>query len=88
MRAETINVALVTYDNFCNIKNLIKERCLILDKLRSGCGMDKRSPKERSKTDVGSSVPPESPSMNPEAGRLSATYASKVINVAGSQNGI
>ena len=39
------------------------------------------------KIDVGSSVPPESPSMNPETGRLSATHASKVMKVAESQNG-
>ncbi len=31
--------------------------------------------------DVGSPVPPESPSMNPETGRLSATNISKVIKV-------
>jgi len=35
----------------------------------------------------GVSVPPESPSMNPKTGRLSATHASKVIKVAESQNG-
>jgi len=39
------------------------------------------------KIDVGSTVPPESPSMNPETGRLSATHASKVVKVAESQNG-
>ena len=39
------------------------------------------------KIDVGSPVPPESPSMNPETGRLSATHASKVMKVAESQNG-
>ncbi len=32
-------------------------------------------------------VPPESPSMNPETGRFSATNVSKVINVAENQNG-
>ncbi|MEQ9716206.1 MAG: transposase [Candidatus Asgardarchaeum sp.] len=37
--------------------------------------------------DVASPVPAESPSMNPETGRLSATHASKVIKVAESQNG-
>ncbi len=36
---------------------------------------------------VGGPVPPESPSMNPETGRLSATNALKVIKVAESQNG-
>ena len=39
------------------------------------------------KINVGSPVPPESPSMNPETGRLSATHASKVMKVAESQNG-
>ena len=32
-------------------------------------------------------VPPESPPMKPEAGRLSATNVAKVIKVAESQNG-
>ncbi|RLI80908.1 hypothetical protein DRP04_07285 [Archaeoglobales archaeon] len=41
----------------------------------------------RNQIDVGSSVPPESPSMKPETGRLSATHASKVMKVAESQNG-
>ncbi len=42
------------------------------------------------KIDVGSSVPPESPSMNPETGRLSAlhvTNTTKIMKVAESQNG-
>ena len=39
------------------------------------------------KIDVGRPVSPESPPMNPEAGRLSATHASKVMKVAESQNG-
>ncbi len=39
------------------------------------------------KIDVGSPVPPESPSMKSETGGLSATHASKVIKVAESQNG-
>jgi len=42
----------------------------------------------RNQIDVGSSVPPESPLMNPETGRLSATHVSKVMKVAESQNGI
>ena len=32
----------------------------------------------RNQIDVGSSVPPESPLMNPETGRLSATHVSKL----------
>ena len=36
----------------------------------------------------GVSVPPESPSMNPETGKLSATFASKVMKVTESQNGM
>ena len=40
------------------------------------------------KIDVGSSVPPESPSMKPETGRLPATHTSKAMKVAESQNGV
>ena len=39
------------------------------------------------KIDVGSSVPPESPSMNPETGRFSATYVVNVTKVAENQKG-
>ena len=39
------------------------------------------------KIDVGSSVPPESPSMNPETGRFSAIYVMNVTKVAENQNG-
>ena len=35
----------------------------------------------------GVSVPPESPSMNPETGRFSATNVLKVMKVAENQNG-
>jgi hypothetical protein len=42
----------------------------------------------RSQIDVGSPVPPESPSMNPETGRFSATYVMNVTKVAENQNGI
>ena len=37
--------------------------------------------------DVRSTVPRESPSMDPETGRLSTTHASKVVKVVESQNG-
>jgi len=32
-------------------------------------------------------VPPESPPMKPETGRLSATHAPKVMKIAENQNG-
>ena len=65
----------------------------MLGELRSGCGVggEREGKPEgaelRSQIDVGSSVPPESPPMNPEAGRLPATYASKATEAAESQNG-
>ncbi|WP_456328602.1 hypothetical protein [Archaeoglobus sp.] len=49
--AETYNVAFVTYDNFCNFKTFIKEGFVMLNELRSGCGMGEEkgvSPKGRS----------------------------------------
>ncbi len=44
--------------------------------------------KDLKKIDVGSSVPPESPSMNLETGRFSATNSSKLMKIAENQNGI
>ena len=91
-RAETYNVAFVTHDNFCNFETFIKEGFVMLNELRLRCGKGgKREGKPeraelRNQIDVGSSVPPESPSMKSETGRLSATHASKVMKVAESQN--
>ena len=41
----------------------------------------------RNQIEVGSTVPPESPSMNPETGMPSTTHTSKIMKVAESQNG-
>jgi len=61
----------------------------MLNELRLGCGMHSKPERAelRNQIYVGSSVPPESPSMKPETGRLSATNASKVMKVVESQNG-
>jgi len=50
-------------------------------------GREARKGGAKGQMDVRSTVPRESPSMNPEAGRLSATNASKIVKVAESQNG-
>jgi len=71
-----------------NGRRLLKCECgLIADRDAVGSWNIRLRGLKSLKIDVGSSVPPESPSMNPEMGRLSATHASKVMKVMESQNG-
>ena len=68
--AETYNVAFVTHENFCNFETFIKVRfCYVKlaplemwDGRREG-GKPERA-ELRNQIDVGSSVPPKSPSMS------------------------
>ena len=72
-----------------NGQRLLKCECgLIADKDIVGSWNVKLRGFKSLKIDVGRPVSPESPPMNPEAGRLSATHASKVMKVAESQNGV
>ena len=65
-----------------NGRRLLKCECgLIADRDAVGSWNIRLRGLKSLKIDVGSSVPPESPSMNPEMGRLSATHASKVMKV-------
>ncbi|MHA1709304.1 MAG: hypothetical protein ACTSXJ_05705 [Candidatus Baldrarchaeia archaeon] len=50
-------------------------------------GREARKGGAKGQMDVRSTAPRESPSMNPETGRLSATHASIATKVAESQNG-
>ena len=68
-----------------NGQRLLKCKCgLIADRDVVGSWNIRLRGLKSLKIDVGSTVPPESPSMNSETGRFSATYASKV---AENQNG-
>jgi len=51
-------------------------------------GREARKGGAKGQMDVRSTAPRESPSMNPETGRLSATHASIATKVAESQNGL
>ena len=71
-----------------NGRRLLKCECgLIADRDVVGSWNIRLRDLKSLKIDVGSPVPPESPPMNPEAGRLSATHTSKVTKVVKSQNG-
>jgi len=71
-----------------NGRRLLKCRCgLVADRDVIGSWNVMLRGLKSLKIDVGSSVPPESPSMNPETGRLSATNGSKDMKVAESRNG-
>ena len=71
-----------------NGQRLLKCECgLIADRDVVGSWNIRLRGSKSLKIDVGSPVPLESPSMNPETGRPSATHASKVMKAAESQNG-
>ena len=71
-----------------NGQRLLKCECgLIADRDVVGSWNIRLRGSKSLKIDVGNPVPPESPPMKPEVGRLSAIHASKVMKVAESQNG-